>query len=230
MDKKEALKNAISEVEGQQKKILRNFINTGFLKFIGSALVYLNDKNLTEAAMEKMVQPQDRKFLKEYVENHAITDDEVLDNVSTIFDIEEFNSSDIIKNLKSAMNENSFVETSNACEEIYKTNPLLVEVIRNNTFVFEDILLLDDRNMQRVLRNIDQMDLVIALKNSTEALRERIFSNMSERAAQMLKEDMEFMGAVKVSTVKEKQILITEMIRDLIEREEVFLETDAYVI
>lgn len=230
MDKKEALKNAISEVEGQQKKILRNFINTGFLKFIGSALVYLNDKNLTEAAMEKMVQPQDRKFLKEYVENHAITDDEVLDNVSTIFDIEEFNSSDIIKNLKSAMNENSFVETSNACEEIYKTNPLLVEVIRNNTFVFEDILLLDDRNMQRVLRNIDQMDLVIALKNSTEALRERIFSNMSERAAQMLKEDMEFMGAVKVSTVKEKQILITEMIKALIEREEVFLETDAYVI
>jgi flagellar motor switch protein FliG len=80
---------------------------------------------------------------------------------------------------------------------------------------FDIILRLDDRAIQRVLREIDALDLARALKGEQEAVRERIFRNMSKRAAEMLKEDMEYMGEIRISAVKESQRKIVEVIRHL---------------
>ena len=94
-------------------------------------------------------------------------------------------------------------------------NPDLADEIRKKMFVFEDILLLDDRAIQRVLRDVDNNDLSIALKGSNEEVQNAIFNNMSKRLAVMIKEDMEFMGPVRMKDVEEAQQKIVNVIRKL---------------
>ena len=93
--------------------------------------------------------------------------------------------------------------------------PELADEIRKKMFVFEDILLLDDRAIQRVLRDVDNNDLAIALKGSNEEVQNAIFNNLSKRLAVMIKEDMEFMGPVRMKDVEDAQQKIVNIIRKL---------------
>ncbi|MDE6995419.1 MAG: flagellar motor switch protein FliG, partial [Lachnospiraceae bacterium] len=93
--------------------------------------------------------------------------------------------------------------------------PELADEIRKKMFVFEDILLLDDRAIQRVLRDVDNGDLATALKGSNEEVQNAIFNNLSKRLAAMIKEDMEFMGPVRMKDVEEAQQKIVNVIRKL---------------
>ncbi|EOS73194.1 MAG: flagellar motor switch protein FliG [Lachnospiraceae bacterium] len=93
--------------------------------------------------------------------------------------------------------------------------PELADEIRKKMFVFEDILLLDDRAIQRVLRDVDNNDLGLALKGANEQVQTVVFNNMSKRLAVMIKEDMEFMGPVRMKDVEEAQQKIVNIIRKL---------------
>ena len=108
-------------------------------------------------------------------------------------------------------------------ENLEIQNPELAEEIKRKMFVFEDIGALDDRSMQRVLKEVDNKALSVALKGTTEVLREKFFKNMSKRAATMLREEMEYMGPVRGKDVDVSQQSIVNIIRDLEERGEVFL-------
>ena len=101
--------------------------------------------------------------------------------------------------------------------------PELADEIRKKMFVFEDILLLDDRAIQQVLRNVDNNDLAIALKNANEQVQSAIFDNMSKRLAVMIKEDMEFMGPVRMKDVEEAQQKIVNIIRKLEDSGEIII-------
>ncbi|HBA68675.1 MAG TPA: flagellar motor switch protein FliG [Lachnospiraceae bacterium] len=101
--------------------------------------------------------------------------------------------------------------------------PELADEIRKKMFVFEDILLLDDRAIQRVLRDVDNNDLAIALKGSNEQVQSAIFNNMSKRLAVMIKEDMEFMGPVRMKDVEEAQQKIVNIIRKLEDSAEIVI-------
>ena len=100
-------------------------------------------------------------------------------------------------------------------ETLEVEEPELADEIRTKRVVFEDILLLDDRAIQRVLRDVDNNDLAIACKGSTEEVQNAIFSNMSKRLAEMIREDMEFMGPVRMKDVEEAQQKIVNIIRKL---------------
>ena len=93
--------------------------------------------------------------------------------------------------------------------------PELADEIRKKMFVFEDILLLDDRAIQRVLRDVENADLELALKSSNEEVQNVIFKNLSKRLASMIKEDIEFMGPVRMKDVEEAQQKIVNIIRKL---------------
>lgn len=93
--------------------------------------------------------------------------------------------------------------------------PELADEIRKKMFVFEDVLLLDNRAIQRVLRDVDNNDLAIAMKNANEQVQNAIFDNLSKRLAVMIKEDMEFMGPVRMKDVEEAQQKIVNIIRKL---------------
>ncbi len=101
--------------------------------------------------------------------------------------------------------------------------PELADEIRKKMFVFEDILLLDDRAIQRVLRDVDNGDLAVALKSANEEVQNAIFNNLSKRLAVMIKEDMEFMGPVRMKDVEEAQQKIVNVIRRLEDSAEIVI-------
>lgn len=101
--------------------------------------------------------------------------------------------------------------------------PELADEIRKKMFVFEDILSLDDRAIQRVLRDVDTNDLAIALKGANEDVQNVIFNNMSKRLAVMIREDMEFMGPVRMKDVEEAQQKIVSIIRKLEDSAEIVI-------
>ncbi len=94
-------------------------------------------------------------------------------------------------------------------------SPELAEQVRELMFVFEDIILLDDRSIQRILREIDSRELALALKGANNEVKDKIFKNMSERAGEMLKDDMQYMGPVRTKEVQEAQSKIVSVLRAL---------------
>ena len=108
-------------------------------------------------------------------------------------------------------------------ESLEIEEPELADEIRKKMFVFEDILLLDDRAIQRVLRDVDNNDLAVALKGANEEVQNVIFKNLSKRLAAMIREDMEFMGPVRMKDVEEAQQKIVGIIRKLEDSAEIVI-------
>lgn len=111
----------------------------------------------------------------------------------------------------------------NILDRLEEKDPELVEEIRRRMFVFEDIILLSDRAVQVVLRQVDTHDIALALKTASEDVEEKIYRNMSKRAAQMLKEDIEFMGPVRLREVEDAQQRIVNVIRQLEDSGEIII-------
>lgn len=109
-------------------------------------------------------------------------------------------------------------------EGLESDDPDLVEEIRRLMFVFEDIKLVNDKGIQAVLKEVENDELSLALKTASEQLQQKIFNNMSERAAAMVKEDMEFMGPVRVSDVEAAQQRIVDIVRRLEESGDLMIE------
>ncbi|MEM9883538.1 MAG: flagellar motor switch protein FliG [Planctomycetota bacterium] len=108
-------------------------------------------------------------------------------------------------------------------EGLEADDPDLVEEIRRLMFVFEDINLVDDKGIQSVLKEVENDELSLALKTASEDLQDKIFRNMSERAATLIKEDMEFMGPVRVSDVESAQQRIVDIVRRLEDAGEIII-------
>ena len=106
-------------------------------------------------------------------------------------------------------------------DELDRNEPELAEKIRSNMFIFEDITTLDNSSIQRVLREVDTRDLAYALKGSSEEVANAVYTNMSKRAAQTLKEDIEFLGPVRLIDVEKSQQNIVSIIRRLDETGEI---------
>jgi len=106
-------------------------------------------------------------------------------------------------------------------EALEADNPELAEDIKRRMFVFEDIINLDDRSIQRVLRDVENKDLSLALKATPPEVSEKVYKNMSKRAADMLREEIEFMGPVKIRDVEDAQVKIVGVIRALEEKGEI---------
>lgn len=100
-------------------------------------------------------------------------------------------------------------------DSLSENDPELAEQIKNMMFVFEDIVQLEDRAIQSILKETEVKDLATALKGVGQEVQEKVFKNMSERAVGMLKEDMEFMGPVRLKVVEEAQQKIVAVIRRL---------------
>jgi len=111
----------------------------------------------------------------------------------------------------------------NILQSIEADNADLASEIKNMMFVFDDLILLDDRSIQRLLKEVETKDLSIALKAASEEVREKIYSNVSERVAVMIKEEMEFLGPMRLSDVEQAQQRIVESVRQLEEEGQVVI-------
>lgn len=122
-----------------------------------------------------------------------------------------------ILNLSDRTTEKGILET------LETDDPDLVEQIRRLMFVFEDITLVNDKGIQTVLKEIDNDELGLALKTASDELKQKMFSNMSERAAQLINEDMEYMGPVRLADVEVAQQKIVDVVRRLEDAGEIII-------
>ncbi|MEI8345896.1 MAG: flagellar motor switch protein FliG [Pseudomonadota bacterium] len=111
----------------------------------------------------------------------------------------------------------------NIMARVEEKDPELADEIRKLMFVFEDLIHVDDKGVQNLLKEVDQQKLVIALKTASEEIRQKLFRNMSQRAASLLKEDLEAMGPTKLSDVEKAQSEIVQKCKDLEAEGKVFI-------
>lgn len=128
-----------------------------------------------------------------------------------------------IEVLVSLLKQSSRMTEKTIIEALEDNEPELAEQIKKRMFVFENISTLDDRSIQRILREVDVRDLSLALKATPEMVKEKIMKNMSSRAAAMMREDMEASGPVRLRQVEEAQARIVDVIRRLDDAEEIVI-------
>ncbi|WP_163193231.1 flagellar motor switch protein FliG [Clostridium thermarum] len=128
-----------------------------------------------------------------------------------------------VETLVDILNQVDRTTEKNITESLERENPELAEKIRESMFVFEDIITLDDVSIQRVLREVEAKELAMALKGCSEEVANAIFRNQSKRAAASLKEDMEFLGPVRLMDVEKAQQRIVGIIRRLDEAGEIVI-------
>jgi len=127
------------------------------------------------------------------------------------------------RSMAAILNKVGVVQAKFLMNAIEQRDPQVATEVKRLMFMFEDILYIDDRSVQRILREVDKKDLTLALKISDEKLKQKIFTNMSERATDMIKEELQFMGPVRLRDVESAQTRIIEVIRQLEESEEIVI-------
>jgi flagellar motor switch protein FliG len=138
-----------------------------------------------------------------------------------------------VKTLVDILNSVDRTTEKTILSDLEKTQPDLAEVIKASMFVFEDIVTLDKNSIQRVLREVDNEQLVLALKGASEEVSSTVFANLSKRAAETVRDDIEFLGPVRLSAVEEAQQKIVSIIRRLEDAGEVIIgrgDSDSIVV
>lgn len=138
------------------------------------------------------------------------------------------------KSLANILNRLNINLTKEILEQIEINDPDVAAEVKRLMFMFEDIINIQDKDIQKILKEVDRKDLALALKVADDALRNKIFSNMSERAADLLKEELQYMGMVKLKEVEAAQSKIIDIIKSLEESGEISLnmrgsKEDVYV-
>lgn len=120
-----------------------------------------------------------------------------------------------VDRLAEILNQTDEISSELILNEMEEVDMEMAAQIKQRMFVFEDIILVDDRGVQKLLRKVETMELAIALKAASEEVKEKIFKNMSERAGEMLKEEIEDMGPVRMKEVEDSQQNITNIIQEM---------------
>ncbi|MCL1820894.1 MAG: flagellar motor switch protein FliG [Oscillospiraceae bacterium] len=199
---------------------LTNFLQNEHPQTIALVCAYL-DPPMSSAIIAKL--PADKQI--EVVERIALMDrtspeyvreiERVLDKKLSSLGLDDFTVIGGIQSIVDILNASDRSTERHVLESLETRNSDLVDEIRRKMFVFEDIIKLDKRAIQRVLKEVENADLTVALKSATPDVAELIFSNMSTRLRDMIKEDMEYMGPVRVRDVEEAQQKIVNIIRKL---------------
>jgi flagellar motor switch protein FliG len=119
------------------------------------------------------------------------------------------------KSVANVLNKMANASAKSILEFMESKDPTLANEVKRLMFMFEDLVYVDDRGIQRLLREVDKKDLALSMKVAEEALKEKILKNMSERAQELLREELQFMGPVRLKEVEAAQTRIVMIVRQL---------------
>lgn len=215
-------------LENVDPKQLVNFIQKEHPQTIALLLAHMEPVNaapiISALPQELQVDVATRIATMESISPDTLdqVEEVLIDQVKALFggDVSEIGG---VKAVAEMLNSVDRGAEKNILGNLERENPELATEIKNLMFVFEDVMLLDDRSMQRVMKEIDTKELAMALKGASEELQDKFFRNMSSRASEMIREDMEFMGPIRLKDVEEVQQRIVDVIRRLEEDGEIII-------
>src|SRR4051794_33120329 len=186
------------------------------------ALVVANLHTTLAAQVLSLLEPEEQAEVARRVAKMAETRPEVVSQVETVMRqklsnviAQEYAAAGGVKSLADILNHSDRTTERNVLDELAKTESELADEVRLLLFTFEDVVKLDDRSIQMVLKEVDQKDLAIALRGVSDDVRARIFSNMSDRGAELLKEEIDFQPPQRKRVIEEAQGRIVGVVRRL---------------
>jgi flagellar motor switch protein FliG len=205
---------------------LLNFIQTEHPQTIALILAYLEPQSASAilASLDHGVQSDVAKRIATMEQTLPETLREVervLEKKLSTLSSEDYTTAGGVESIVEILNLVDRTTEKTIIESLEEEDPELAEDIKKRMFVFEDIVMLDDRAIQKVLREVDVSEMAKALKSVDTEVQDKIFRNMSKRAATLLKEDMEYMGPIRMKDVEESQQRIVSIIRKLEEQGEI---------
>jgi flagellar motor switch protein FliG len=209
-------KQAKLELEMVDSKILANLIRKEHPQTIALILAYTESRKSAEVLAQLPVEVQVEVCLRmaslDTVTPQTLkaVESALLSELKGFLDLEAQEASGVVL-VAEILNAIEKSHEERIFEQLMEIDPELAEEIRNNMFVFDDLVNLDDRGIQALLRTVDNQTLLLALKTADEVVSAKILGNLSQRASEMLMEDMEVMGPAKLSEVEKAQTQITQL-------------------
>lgn len=205
---------------------LLNFIQSEHPQTIALIMAYLEPEQ--SAIILSALSPERQSDVARRIAIMDRTSPEVIREIEKLLErklssvvSEDFTSAGGVKSVVEVLNRVDRTTEKTIMETLEVQEPELAEEIKRLMFVFEDVVQLDDRAIQQVLREVDTKELALALKGASEEVNNKIRKNMSKRASDMLKEDIDFMGPVRLRDVEEAQQKVVNIIRKLEEAGEI---------
>lgn len=205
---------------------LLNFIQNEHPQTIALIMAYLHPDQ--SAAILSALSPDRQVEVAKRIATMDRTSPDVLKDVERILErklsslvTQDFTAAGGVESIVEVLNRVDRTTERTIIENLEVQNPELAEEIKRRMFVFEDIVMLDDRSLQLVLREIESKDLALALKAASGEVAGKVYKNMSKRASEMLREEIEYMGPVRIRDVEEAQQKIVNVIRRLEESGEI---------
>lgn len=215
--------NAMQDITNSTRKVLLDYVHDQYLLTFARVIAYLGaESKESQELLEEMdfiIKDKVLSFVKDFNKN----DETVINEIEHIVQNSGINLEPDFQIIKDNLLKTGQIYTENAIHDFKKETPIFTKRIDECIFNFEDIKYLNNRDMQKVLREVDQQELAIALKGTDTEIQDKFFTNMSTRAAAMLKEDMEFMGPVPVSRLEKCKVSIVQKIFYLAENRDIML-------
>ena len=219
-----AFKNRFAAANEKSFNIIENYITEGYIKLLANLLVFL-PKDRREATLLKLdgeTREKVTEMLASFGEK-SNSDAEVLSTAGFVLKNAGFYGKIAADEVIAGQDVYYINLISNHCNELFPENPLLAMNIEHYIIRLDILLEIDDRGIQKILRALDTSELAKALKIADSEIQEKIFRNMSRRAAAMLKEDMEFMGPIRKRDAFESQRKIIDVVKRLEESGEIVI-------
>ena len=232
-EKEIAKKNVLEkmrEVSDKEFSILEDYILNGYKETLSNLLIYIG-KERSSSLLEKLP-PELSKELSSLLEKSEVEKPKgkeepvVMAEVGHILRMSGYFGETTFDDIFETLDNKSKFILSEVAKEFMRENPILALNVDLHRFEFEDIVMLDDRAIQKILRECDYIEVAKALKGASNEVQDKIFRNMSKRAGAMLKEDMEFMGPVRFCDIQEAQERIIKMIKRLEDSGEIVIVRD----
>ena len=196
--------------------IIEAYITGGYMQDLAKMLIYVGTDR-AKAILSKMSEPDKERLESAYksLSDKKVTAPEVISSVGKVLKEAGFYGKVAANAVTEGLNYEQERAVSGMLPQLFEINPLLTMNIEAQIYSFDMILDMSDRDIQKLLREIDSIELAKALKNVERDVQDKIFRNMSRRAAAMLKEDMEYMGPIRKSDIFDAQHHIIGIIRRL---------------
>lgn len=210
------IRENVKSLDSYYEKILEDYVSENFMESIAKVLCYLPAEK-SEKKLQEFPEPYKSRIL-ELKEKFKEDENAVNLQVLQLFQTYDTKGKDKISDLIFQLNKVPLSESQEILEQELSENPVVLAKLNSLHITFSDFLRLSDRDVQKVLREVDDQELACALKMASGKVREKIFRNMSKNAAQMLQDKMDFLGPVRKQTVIDNQAHIISIIKALEER------------
>ena len=217
------VERAMGDITRATRKVLMDYVSKMYVVSFAKAIAYLGLESEDANSLLNTMDADTRSQVEAFAKGYQKSDAKVISEVEHIVTTSGMDFTDDYKIIKENITLSGKDFADEAVRNFQKETPIFKKKTEDCLFCFEDFQYLDDRAIQKVLRDTDQQDLAKALRGASTEVQHKIFRNMSKRESSMLKEDMEWMGPVRTQDVEAAQASLVQIVFSLSKKGEILL-------